>query len=312
MVTVSDPSPIINLSTTEIFFDDIGNSYDITATNAQGYEIDKLLFWSSSNTSIATIRDGKINAVGYGTCLITASAKANGNSATCVITVRDPSNPTVEIDKIAPNKIIELSSVGDKITLTASTAPTYEEITWMSSNPSVATCEGGVVTAVSKGDCVIIAMTPKGTTSARMVRVEGGYDRAPDKNMDAIVSFSVENIGITVKYIDKYTDELVAMFIVTGVSFVSGEYPGISNAVTVRPSFTVVKVFDKDGYEGTNSFSAIVRLYRENGELCTKYYPRFKEMKVGDTLTVEIDEFGVLGAEEVRLFYFVITPIVEV
>lgn len=69
--------------------------------------------WSSSFTRVATVKDGVVKAVGQGETTITA--RANGHSATCKITVR----PTAEIRSVScPTGSISLSNTGASATVT--------------------------------------------------------------------------------------------------------------------------------------------------------------------------------------------------
>lgn len=52
--------------------------------------------WSTSDKNVAVIEDGKITAVGEGTCTITASF--GGKTASCAVTVIDPSKPQDPVD----------------------------------------------------------------------------------------------------------------------------------------------------------------------------------------------------------------------
>lgn len=47
---------------------------------------DKTLVWTSNDEKVATVKEGKVTAVGYGACVITATA-VNGVKATCIINV---------------------------------------------------------------------------------------------------------------------------------------------------------------------------------------------------------------------------------
>lgn len=78
-------------------------------------------------------------------------------------------------------KTLELT-VGQSETLTATVTPTdaaNKNITWASSNPLIATCEDGVVTAVAAGEAVITVttedqgLTDKCTVTVSPVRVTG-------------------------------------------------------------------------------------------------------------------------------------------
>ena len=130
-----------------------GDEESLTATVSPDDATDKTIIWSTSDKSIATVESGKVKAVGKGTVKI--SATAGGRSASCNVEVLRP------VAGISLNKTsleIPLEKSG---TLTASIIPSdatpREDITWSSSNPDVATVDGGKVTAVSMGSTVIHA-----------------------------------------------------------------------------------------------------------------------------------------------------------
>ena len=63
-----------------------GESVELTATISPENATDKTVNWTSSNTGVATVSDGKVTAVAAGSAIITARSN-NGYSATCHIVV---------------------------------------------------------------------------------------------------------------------------------------------------------------------------------------------------------------------------------
>lgn len=110
--------------------------------------------WSSSNTSVATVSDGKVTAVGQGTATITAQIVYNETSyqAKCKVTVVAEVSPEISLD----HNNLSLT-VGESQTLSANTSPSGMSVTWSSSNPSVATVSDGRVSAVGSGSATITA-----------------------------------------------------------------------------------------------------------------------------------------------------------
>ena len=64
----------------------------LTPEDVEGVTVE----WSSSNTAVATVNDGLITAVAEGTATITA--KADGQSATCAVTVNPASSASVDVE----------------------------------------------------------------------------------------------------------------------------------------------------------------------------------------------------------------------
>ena len=117
--------------------------------------------WMSSNPEVATVSDkGLGTAQAAGTTTITALA-TNGQALRCAVTVNS------DVGKVTLNKRdLLLRTVGSKEALTASVAVedgVNVPITWVSSNPGVATVDAsGVVTAVADGEAKITALSPDG------------------------------------------------------------------------------------------------------------------------------------------------------
>ena len=118
--------------------------------------------WSSSNTSVATVKNGVVTAVGEGECNITATVL--NSSATCHITVSYP-----EITITLSDESLEMNK-GEEQTLTATINPDNLGLipTWTSSNESVATVDNGIVTAVGNGECDIVATVLDKTASCHV------------------------------------------------------------------------------------------------------------------------------------------------
>lgn len=150
----------VSLSETEIGCN-IGAIKTLTATTAT--ESDSYIFqWNSSDKNIATVRrDAEsdkscvITAIGEGTAVITVNVIDKSKfkiveSATCTVTVVDSN-----IQFSASEVVISLDK-GNSATITAK-APDNGEITWSSEDESIATVEGGVITAHKTGSVYIVA-----------------------------------------------------------------------------------------------------------------------------------------------------------
>ncbi|OLA27944.1 MAG: hypothetical protein BHW26_03635 [Faecalibacterium prausnitzii] len=121
---------------------------DHTTLNLVAYQ------WMSSNPEVATVDpEGLVTAQKPGTTTVTALA-TNGQALRCAVTVNS------DVGKVTLNKRdLLLRTVGSKEALTASVAVedgVNVPITWVSSNPGVATVDAsGVVTAVAFDSCSV-------------------------------------------------------------------------------------------------------------------------------------------------------------
>lgn len=131
---------------------------------------DRLVTWSSSNFAVATISSsGVLTGVAAGTTTITANSE--GKAGTTVATVL-----SVPVGSVAISPATASTHVGSTTTLAATVKDqngvvvTNRVVTWASSNPSVATVTGGVVTGVKIGTATISA-TSEGKSGSAAVTV---------------------------------------------------------------------------------------------------------------------------------------------
>lgn len=113
--------------------------------------------WEISDTTIATVVNGKVTALREGSTTLTVKANDNavGNYRVEV------SKKVVPITGVTLDKPTASVEVGKTVTLTATVAPadTTEDktVTWSSSDEAVATVENGTVTALKAGETTITA-----------------------------------------------------------------------------------------------------------------------------------------------------------
>ena len=164
-----------------------GASVQLTATVNPSNATDKTISWTSSNSSVAKVSDGKVTAVKAGTATITATA--GGKTASVVVTVADNPVPVSSVsisgDGVSNGKL-SLKS-GASAQLTATVKPdnaTDRKVTWTSSDSSVANVMGtGVVTAGSKAGTATVTATVGGKSASVQVTVEA---QDPYAQLDAL------------------------------------------------------------------------------------------------------------------------------
>ena len=125
--------------------------------------------------AITVDEDGTVTAQNTGKATITALV-SNGQALRCSVTVAS------DIGKVTLNKNdLILREAGEQETLTAAVAVETSRnvpITWISSNPGVATVDtNGVVTAVADGEAKITALSPEGKFDTCVVMVGMAADK---------------------------------------------------------------------------------------------------------------------------------------
>ena len=176
-VTVTDP--VISVTGVSLNKNSLslekGSNETLIATITQSNATNKNVTWRSSNTSIATVNSsGKVTAVKAGTATITVTTEDGGKTATCNVTVTDSdisiTDPVISVTGVSLNKNSLSLEKGSDETLIATVTPsnaTNKNVTWRSSNTSVATVNSsGKVTAVKAGTATITVTTEDGGKTA--------------------------------------------------------------------------------------------------------------------------------------------------
>ena len=119
---------------------------------------------------------GFVSAVGAGTATIAAKSN-NGKTATCKVTVSNPSSVAVSSIKLNSTSITLQNVRNYKLTATINpTNATNKNVTWTSSNTRVATVDAnGNVKAVGAGTATITAKSNNGKTATCKVTVINPY-----------------------------------------------------------------------------------------------------------------------------------------
>ncbi len=151
VVTVSVNTESITIDKTTLSLA-VGESATLTATVKPDDATDKTVAWSSSDESVAKVDDGKVTALKSGKATITA--ECDGKTAECAVTVTVPTG-SVTLDKTTLSL-----AVGETAQLTATVKPdnaTDKNVTWSSSDESVAKVDNGKVTALKSGKATVTA-----------------------------------------------------------------------------------------------------------------------------------------------------------
>ena len=164
--------------------------------------------FASSDTSVATVdEEGNVRGIRYGTATITARS-ADGKQAVCTVTVERP-----KVTDVRLNKTKATLNAGATLQLAGTVLPASaeEEITWSSSNASVASVSAsGKVTAKKGGTAEIRAkagsVTAKCTVTVRKapssVKFSSGsvtITEGSSKTLKAVLSPSGSKTSLTWK-----------------------------------------------------------------------------------------------------------------
>lgn len=150
----------ITLDQENISFSDIGASVQLTATILPTDADNQKVIWKSSDTNVATVKDGKVTCTGYGTAIITATSEEGEYIATCNVTATKrivlPSSITLDRNEAT-------IKVGEATTLKANVLPADADdktIVWSSESSDIASVTNdGVVTGHKAGTTKIIVTT---------------------------------------------------------------------------------------------------------------------------------------------------------
>lgn len=156
-VTVSakpSESISISLSKSELTLS-VGDTETLTATVTPADANDKTVTWSSSDSSIATVKDGVVTAIKEGTVTITAGI--GSITATCMVTVVKKEIPVESVTLNKTQLDLKKGEVGTLVVTVKPDDATDKSVIWESSNSAVATVDNGKVTALTEGSSTITA-----------------------------------------------------------------------------------------------------------------------------------------------------------
>lgn len=201
----------MSLDHSTLSFNAVNQKTTLTATVTPSNATNKKVTWTSSNSSVATVSDtGVVTSKGSGTAIITATTTDGTNlTATCRVTVNIPAMG-ISLNQTT----LSFNALNQTATLTATITPsnaTNKDVTWTSSNTSVATVsEAGVVTAKGNGSATITAKTVDGTNLTatctviiyeenliKIVTSNAGYSTFFDSHHDNVLPNGLSALVVT-------------------------------------------------------------------------------------------------------------------
>lgn len=181
----------------------IGDTQTLTATVTPSNAANKNVSWSTSNSAVATVSEtGFITAIASGTAMITCTTVSGNYSASCSVTVTDPSAVVINVTGVSISRKTLALNIGNTETLSATVAPsnaTNQNVIWMSSNSSAATVSAsGVVSAVAEGVTTITCKTVDGKFTAECYVVvtdaNSGYDYSCEPTTATVITFEATDL----------------------------------------------------------------------------------------------------------------------
>lgn len=152
----------------------VGQESALTAKVAPETATNKNISWTSSNTGVATVADGKVTAVAKGTSTVTVTTEDGSFTASCLVSVDNIHVSGVTISPEGQSMV----KVGEQLQLSAAVSPADafdQSVTWYSDNEAVATVSAsGLVEGVSSGITSINATSVDGGIKASVSIVVPG------------------------------------------------------------------------------------------------------------------------------------------
>ncbi|MCL2153677.1 MAG: Ig-like domain-containing protein, partial [Oscillospiraceae bacterium] len=248
----------------------IGQTGALVATVSPVSADDTTVTWTSSNPNITVTGTGlsvQVSGSAAGTGTITVTTNDGGLTDTCAVIIN---TVVVPVDSVSLNKNTMELHVGGSDTLTYSILPanaTDDTVTWATSDASVATVLGGVVSAVATGSATITVTTNDGgktATCAVTVTPTGGNDPTFPSDKNDVASKTGINAGDLVEtggkvYLSGNAASAIAKTLL-GSSAATGAIEPVFE-ITVNPDGSVARIsFSVKGNELLASYADDINL----------------------------------------------------
>ncbi|OHE57377.1 MAG: hypothetical protein A2Y36_07610, partial [Treponema sp. GWA1_62_8] len=173
----------------------VGNTIQLDAQVMPSNATDRTVFWSSSNTLVASVSAGYVTANGAGTATIRANSKADSSKfATCTVTVSAQTGGIVAVTGISLNNSYLYLTQGVGQTLVASVYPSNasnQTLGWSSGNTNIASVSNGYVYATGVGTTTITVYSQSDPSKSASCQVTVSQPTITHVNSITFVSSSV-------------------------------------------------------------------------------------------------------------------------
>lgn len=292
-----------------------GSTAQLTHTVLPEDADNKNVTWSSSNESVATVNNGVVTALIPGKATITVTTEDGSKTASCEVTVE---KLPVHVSSVSLDKSALTLEVGSSETLTHTVLPEdadNKDVTWSSSNESVATINNGVVTAVSRGSATITVTTADGEKSATCsVTVEQHHNITTSSNDDVSINVAstaqegdVVTISLTYDASSVEVKKVLANTIECGTSLDGSYYfvmPNEDVVISVETSPIVVNTYKK--IKNYNSSAVTLHGISEQavvGETVSFTFSITPGYSFNGSVSVRTDTFNPENSTEIALTY---------
>lgn len=161
-------------------------SYVVAPTDAT----DKSATWSSSNESVATVRNGIIRGIKAGTATITVKT-VNGKTDSCKVTVT-PMRVSIAMSSTITTYVGDTVDFTPLTSITPDDKVTVNDLTWSSNKTNIGTVSGPKFTAKAVGMTVVSAKYGDFSSSCTVI-----VKSAEDKVADNVTSISITPSSVT-------------------------------------------------------------------------------------------------------------------
>ena len=236
----------------------VGDEYTLGAKVYPEKYSDLEIEWSTSNADVVSCDGGKLKAKSAGSSVIMASVNG-GNAFTATVNVNDGVRGHINL------------IVGESTSIPTSLHQNIfaGEFDWISSDPEVVACDGGVVTAKAAGDV--------------LVRISQGDDLvsictvSAFESIEAMVDFQAPELPVSMSYLSGQSELEVQDFTYT----ITEDSRGLLVTFTI----TYKKTADISGTDSKNRTGFYIELYSDEVGYCTTYKAVSDSLFVGQTAT---------------------------
>ena len=265
-----------------------GDELQLVATVTPSNATNKNVTWSSSDETVAKVVGGKVTALKTGVAKITVTTSDGGKTAECTVAVIAKTYP---VTGVALDKTSAELTEGDELVLTATITPsnaTNRNVTWSSSDETVAKVVGGKVTALKAGSARITVTTEDGgktascdvTVKPRVVNVTSVEISSSPANLSMLVG---DEFTFAAKVLpENATDKSVA-WKSSATNVISID--GTGKAKALAPGQAVITVTSTDGGKSASVTVKVSSPVVDVTSIEITSKPSSNKMTVGDSFT---------------------------